>query len=777
MEIVMRTSYGYFSEDGCEYVITRPDCPRPWVNHFGNKQYSVTITHTGGASSMCSLYGYFRLTWYIPRYDESGRYVYLRDNDTKNYWCTTYAPMREPLEHFECRHGLGWTTFVIEKYGIRTEHTVFVPVNGPVEIWIIKIKNLSKRTRHLSLFPFVEWTLDEAIQGIDDLTYAAGTDAWFEPETDCAVVSRRFPYRFAYARAFMTMDVKPDGYDLNRASFIGSGRTLRNPISVEKGKTGQSSSYAEISVGVLSKSFTLKSHTTTTFTVMIGMAQTRNERIKLRKKWLLNGKPEIELQQVKNFWERMSNIAHIQTPDKALDRYVNRWLVKHVYTLGGTMCVRGAGTGYRNYIQDGIGMLYVDPAISRQILLDALRYQLESGECFMWIYFDEREPRGPSHVDTKVWLVYLICGYVRETGDTNILQQKIPFWKTKRKSTVIERLYLILDKCWQDRGKHGLSLVGGGDWNDNLTGMGQKGRGESTWMSFAVLWAMRQAVDLLLYIGNKTKASLLNKRIEILQKALHKYAWDGDRYIMGYTDNYDKVGARNSPQVKLFLLPQVWAVLSGAATEEQKKKMWKLINKHLETEYGPLLMERPYTRIDRSIGKITFLAQGMNENGPAYSHATAFKLLADTMCGYGNILYEDLLKLLPYSHDSKITLAEPYVLSNFYRPPAVPKKYGVTHRSWTTSTPNWLIRVILEGMMGINATYSGIRVNPVLPQKWTSCLVRRSIRNTIYEFTIKNPHHVEKGITKVFLDGKKLPSNIIPYMKDRKKHQVTVVME
>lgn len=312
----------------------------------------------------------------------------------------------------------------------------------------------------------------------------------------------------------MTMDIKPDGYDLNRASFIGTGRTLRNPISVEKGKTRQSTSYAEISVGVLSKSFTLKPSITTTFNVMIGMAQTRNERIKLQK-MVLNGKHEIELQRVKNFWNRMSDIVYIHTPDKALNRYVNRWLVKHVYTLGSTMCVRGAGTGYRNYVQDGIGMLYINSAISRQILLDALRYQLESSECFMWIYFDGREPTTPSHVDTKIWLAYLICGYVRETGDTSILRQKIDFWKSTRKSSVIERLYLILDKCQKERGKHGLSLIGGGDWNDNLTGMGQKGRDGSTWMSFAMLWTMRQAVDLLLYIGNKTQASLLNKRIKI----------------------------------------------------------------------------------------------------------------------------------------------------------------------------------------------------------------------------------------------------------------------
>jgi cellobiose phosphorylase len=204
--------------------------------------------------------------------------------------------------------------------------------------------------------------------------------------------------------------------------------------------------------------------------------------------------------------------------------------------------------------------------------------------------------------------------------------------------------------------------------------------------------------------------------------------------------------------------------------------MWRLINKYLESDYGPLLMERPYTKVDRSIGRITFLAQGMNENGPAYSHATAFKLLADSMCGYGDILYADLLKLLPYTHDSRITLAEPYVLSNFYRPPAVPRKYGATHRSWTTSTPNWLIRVILEGMMGVKAGYDGIRVDPVLPRRWGECWIRRCIRGTIYEFTIKNPHHVERGVAEIYVDGEKSSSNIIPYMKDGKKHQVIVIM-
>ena len=318
--------------------------------------------------------------------------------------------------------------------------------------------------------------------------------------------------------------------------------------------------------------------------------------------------------------------------------------------------------------------------------------------------------------------------------------------------------------------------MGAGDWNDNLSGMGRGGRGESVWMSLAVLWALREVAELADRIGDGKNAAKLRRRAGILRKALHTHAWDGDRYIMGYNDAYMKVGSRKSSQVNAFLLPQVWSVLSGAATPEQEKKLWRVVDTKLTSEYGPLLQDKPFTKPDPSIGGVTFLAQGMSENGPAYSHGTSFKLVADGMAGRGDALYADLLRLLPYTHDPEVTLAEPYVLSNFYRPAAVPRKHGATHRSWVTSTPSWTIRAVVEGMMGMRTTYDGIRIDPAVPRAWRTCRIRRRVRNATYELEIENPDGVESGVREVRLDGKPLTDNLVPFQDDGEVHQVSVVL-
>lgn len=768
--------YGYFSKDGNEYVITRPDTPRPWYNRIGNGRYALVISQTGGGYAVAGDEHRWLLNWYVPRYDESGRYLYVHDDDSGSFWSVGYVPVRARLDRFECRHGLGWTTLVGEKRQIETSMTVFVPVDEPVELWRIAVTNKSRSRRNVTLFPFLDWTIEDVPQHVDELVYAATSDGRYEKSTRSLVYARRNASKFNFLYGFMMSDRAPNGWDTNRASFVGAGRTLANPRAVEQGRCSNTPSYAEVSVTAMNLRLNLKPGETVHLNIMAGKTESAAERRRWRRKFFENGGVDRALELVKDYWWVVQNQVEIQTPDGMLNTYVNKWLLKHVGVMAGTPAVRMLNIGFRNYIQDAMGVLFINPSDARRHIVKSMHCQLASGDCpISWSAGGM--PHGkPRHVDTKVWLVLAACSYIEQTGDFSILKEKAPFLDDKRQTTLLDRIHLVIRKCWKDRGMHGLSLIGHGDWNDNLTGMGREGKGVSVWMSEAVLWAIQKVAQLLEQTGDKAGVARLTKMATQMSGAINKHAWDGDRYIMGYTDHGRIVGGRKSPQVQMFVLPQSWAILSGAANAARCRKVVSSVKRFLSSEYGPLISNRSFSKKDESVGSITFLARGMSENGPVYSHAAAFMLCAYAEAGAGDLLYRDLMRLLPFTHDPAKTLAEPFVVSNFYRPAVVPRKHGATHRSWTTSTPNWLIKAVVEGMLGFKVEYGEIIFDPCIPRKWQKCRIKRNVRGVSFDVRIENPDGVEHGVREVWLEGERFAGNRVPFPESGKFFNVKVVM-
>lgn len=754
-----KSRYGHFSEDGSEYIITRPDTPRPWYNRIGNERYSVIMSQCAGGYAIAGDDYRWLLNWYVPKYDESGRYLFVRDNDDGSFWSASYAPVRARLDSYECRHGSGWSTFTACRAGIETKMTVFVPVDEAVELWDITVTNTSERKRNITVFPFLDWTMDDEAQKVDELVYAAESDGWREEETNSVIFGRRLPERFQHQHGFMSLDCPVNGWDSNRAAFVGAARTLACPAAVENGSCTNTPSYAEVSITAMHKRFSLKSGQSFRLSVMAGKCNEMEERQRLRSKFFAPDGVKNALSAVKTGWAGIQDRLEIKTPDPALDLFVNKWLNKHVYTLGATNSVRIQTVGFRNRLQDVMGMSLIDPAGARKLLVTAMKYQFKSGECPLnWSL--GKAPHGrPRHIDAKIWLVLATVFYIRQTGDFDVLKEEAVFMDEAKETTLLDKLLLALDRTWKERGAHGLSLIGEGDWNDNLNGMGRAGRGESVWMSEAVLWALEEMKALLEKLPGKSQYNEIAKRAGVLRTALNSHAWDRDRFIMGYNDDGMVVGGRKSEQVKLFLMPQSWAILSGLVSGERADRVVRTVESGLFSPYGPLIMDRPYSEPDRSVGSITYLAKGMSENGPVYSHAAAFMLCAYAAAGAGDLLYRDFMALLPLSHDPAVTLCEPFVMPNFYRPDAVPRKAGATHRTWTTSTPHWLLRAVVEGMFGLKADFDALIVDPVIPARWKKCSIKRRMGGAILNVNISNPGKVQRGVKEIRLDGRLLSGN------------------
>jgi cellobiose phosphorylase len=603
--------FGHFSSDGTEYVVTTTATPRPWYNRFGNADHSIVISHTAGGYAIAGDAHRFQLNWYVPRYDESGRYLYLRDDDSGRYWGGSYAPVRRRLDRYECRHGHGWSTFVSGQDGIGCEYTVFVPLDGPVEMWHVTLTNLSRRPRRVTAIPFVEWTIDDVPQSLDDLPYMAHSDAGYDATTHSVWASKRQTTEYRFFRAFLAADFRPDGWETNRTAFVGRDRSLANPRAVERGELDGEPCEAELAIGALAKRFRLKPGGVASFNVISGLARTRGERAALRRRFLAPGRPERELARLKRFWGRMPERFSIRTPDRALDRYVNRCLVPHVYKQGSSNAIRPIRIQFRNQMQDALGMAILAPGHARRLIFRLMKFHCSSGDALNWMSYGADWPQKPEHVDTKLWIVYSTAAYIRNTGDFAILKHRERFYDDPRPTSLLDLINLAIEKSWRDRGMHGLSLCGRGDWNDSLDGMGRRGRGVSVWMSEALHLALVEGAELASRTGDRRRARLLAARARQMRAAINRHGWDGRWYLMGYTDDGRPVGSHRSREGRIFLMTQIWAVISGVATPERRRKLFRSVDRLLQTDYGARLNDRPFTRPDPSIGSVTFLQQGL----------------------------------------------------------------------------------------------------------------------------------------------------------------------
>lgn len=153
--------YGYFDEEQREYVITRPDTPAPWVNYLGSPKYGAIISNNAGGYSFAGSGADGRILRYIfNHFDEPGRYLYIRDNDSKDYWSASWQPVGKDLLAYksECRHGTAYTKMIADYSGIHSEALYYVPLDKEYEVWDLRLENQSDVTRSLTVTGYAEFT-------------------------------------------------------------------------------------------------------------------------------------------------------------------------------------------------------------------------------------------------------------------------------------------------------------------------------------------------------------------------------------------------------------------------------------------------------------------------------------------------------------------------------------------------------------------------------------------------------------------------------------------
>lgn len=787
--------YGHF--EGREYVITRPDVPASFTNYLGLENFVTVISHNAGGYSFYRTPQYHRITRFRPNgvpKDRPGHYVYVRDDDTGEYWSLSWQPVGGDLtaHHYETRHGLSYSKFKCERGGISGTQTLFVPLGDDCELWDVRLENHSGRARNLSVFGYCEFSyhhIDMDNQNFQMSLYAAGSryvDGIIEHELHYETDS------FQY----FTAGFEPDGFDAQRDAFIGIWNSETNPEAVAAGRCSSSQGTTGNPCGALMKRVTLKDGEKTRLLWILGEGGEQNAR-EARAKYTRDGAVDKAFAALGRWWDKKSAAIRIDTPHPEMNLLINTWTlyqaeINVLFSRFASFIEVGGrtGLGYRDTAQDAMCIPSAEPDGCRRRLLQLLNGQTSQGyglHLFQPEWFDPEDKdafRSPTIVpsfdpktmihgiedvcaDDALWLVAAVCEYVRETGDKAFCSQVVPF-ADGGEATVYEHLKRSLDFTASQTGKHGVALGLRADWNDCLN----LGGGESAMVSFLHVWALGHFVELARWLGHAEDAERYHTLQEQTIHQCEDVLWDGAWYRRGFTASGRVIGSDQNAEGKVFMESNTWAVVSGTAPPERARSAMDAVDQFLYTDYGLMLNAPSFTAPDDELGFVGRVYPGVKENGAVFSHPNPWAWAAECMLGRGSRAMRFYDALCPAKQNDILDLrrAEPYSYCQFIMGKDHPLQ-GQANHPWMTGTAGWAYFAVTQYMLGIRPDYDCLRVDPCVPADWKEFSVTRRWRGAEYRIDIRNPKGVEKGVVSMTQDGKAVdtvhpvPENSISFVE------------
>ena len=795
--------YGYFDDINREYVIERPDVPVSWTNYLGVKDLCAVISHNAGGYVFYKQAEHQRITRFrqngVPL-DRPGHYVYLRDDETGEYWSISWQPAGKDLgkAKYQCRHGLSYSRFSCDYQGIAAEQTLFIPLEDDVELWDVRIGNKGDKPRKISVFAYVEFSfhhIEIDNQNLQMSLYASGSSY------RDSVIEYDFFYE-PWTYHYFTADAEPDGYDCLRDRFLGVYHTEANPSAVEKGSCAGSSELGGNHCGALHKKLTLAPGEDTRLLFLLGVGP-RAAGQKMREKYKVPGSVDKAFADLGEYWRRKWSVFQCKTPHPGLDTMINTWTLYQAETcvvwsrFASFIEVGGrTGLGYRDTAQDVMSVPHTNPGKVKQRLVELLRGQVSAGyglHLFEPRFFDpdraetpafksptvKPEPDRASLIhgikdtcsDDALWLIPSICEYVKETGDRSFFDQIIGF-ADGGEAAVYEHMKRALDFSAEQVGPTGICKGLRADWNDCLN----LGGGESAMVSFLHFWAIQAFLEAARYLGRREDAAKYAALAEKVRSACEEQLWDGRWYIRGITAKGAKIGSRANAEGKVHLESNSLAVLSGAASEERGRLCMDAVDQYLYSSWGIHLVWPAYGSPDDDIGYVTRVYKGIKENGAIFSHPNPWAVIAECRLGRGDRAVKYYDALLPYNQNDKIEIreAEPYSYCQFVMG-RDHTAHGRARHPWLTGSGGWAYTAVTHWILGVRPGFDGLTVDPCVPMDWPGFAVTRQWRGATFKITVRNPRGVEKGVSSMMLDGKPL-SGPIPPQTPGSVHEVEVEM-
>ncbi|MCR6492712.1 GH36-type glycosyl hydrolase domain-containing protein [Cellulomonas sp. P24] len=812
--------YGHFDDEAREYVITTPHTPYPWINYLGSERFFSLLSHQAGGYSFYRDAKMRRLTRYrynnIPA-DEGGRYFYI--NDGGDVWTPSWMPVKADLDHFECRHGLGYSRITGERRGLRVETLFFVPIGEDAEVHKVTLTNTSDAAKSVTLFSYLEFALWNAQD--DQTNYQRNLsigEVEVEPFTGTSsAIYHKTEYRERRDHyAVYGVNAETAGFDTDRDTFVGAYNSLGEAAVPFAGASANSVASGWYPIASHSLEITLEPGASTSYTFVLGYVENpadekwapadeaagilplqvinKTRAHELLARFATTEQTDAAFDALVAYWTDLLSGFSVTSGDEKLDRMVNIWnQYQCMVTFNMSRSASyfetgiGRGMGFRDSTQDLLGFVHLVPERARERILDIAATQLPDGSAYH--QYQPLTKRGNHDLgsgfnDDPLWLVAGVAAYIKETGDVAILDELVPFDNDDALAApLFEHLTRSFTFTLNNRGPHGLPLIGRADWNDclNLNCFSSEpgesfqttenqagGVAESVFIATMFVLYGEQYAELAERRGLADVAAAARAAVAEVRAVTLADGWDGEWFLRAYDFYGNKVGTDEKPEGKIWIEPQGFAVMAGIGTEKPAdggpsvaERALASVNTMLATDHGMVLQYPAYTSYQIELGEVSTYPPGYKENGGIFCHNNPWVIIAETVVGNGARAFDYYKRIAPAYREeiSEVHRLEPYVYAQMIAGKEA-VRHGEAKNSWLTGTAAWNFVAVSQYLLGVRPEYDGLVVDPCLGPEIPEFTVRRRARGATYVITVRNSGGKGARLT---VDGTPIEGTIVPY--------------
>lgn len=745
--------YGFFSDDGKEFIITNPFTPRPWVNVISNGDYSIIVSQTGGGFSFRNNAEQNRLTrLYMDLIkDNWGKYFYIKDRNDGSYFSTSLKPMMEGYDKYQVTVGIGYTKFLRIQNGLEVETTMFVSPDKPMEYVLIEIKNLRDEKRELDVTSYFEWAPGIAYDNHREY-HKLFTTIDFDTPLNAMIVSKCL-YGFPDNKGrynnddwphygFLAASEKVSSYDGDKEAFIGMYQDESHAKGMKEKELSNSKGRFGDPCGALRCPISLNKKEEKAIVFTIGLANKEGEDYKELIKYTTIKDAENDLEKVHVFWKNLLEKDIVKTNDDRFDFFTNTWskyqaISCRLWAKAAYYQISG-GIGYRDQLQDSLVFLQSNPELTKKQILLHAEHQFFKGDVYhWWLTIHSWGPRGNCS-DDFLWLPFAVIEYINETGDYKIIEEKARYVDSDQQDTLYIHIKKAIFRSIELTSPRGVPLMGDHDWNDGLSAVGHDLKGESFWVSEFLYDILNKLESIIDYEKDDEFKRVVLEKKELTKKTFNEYGWDGEYFLQATNDYGELIGSHTCKEGRVFLNPQIWSVISDITTADRKKMAMEAVSKYLLKDYGALLLYPAYEHPNSEIGYITRYAPGLRENGGVYTHAATWASWAYALMGDHERAYQAYLGINPINRTKDIDTfkSEPYVTPGNSDGPISPY-YGRGGWSWYSGSAQWMHNVAVKAILGIKGDSHGIYINPCLPKEMDGYSYQRMFNHSKVNILVK----------------------------------------
>ncbi len=796
-DLLYYNGLGGFTQEGDEYVIhlkEQQNTPAPWVNIISNPHFGFTVSESGSGYTWYKNSRENKITpWTNDAVsDAPGEVIYISEKETGQVWTSTPLPIREE-ESYTVRHGFGYSIFEHNSHGMKQRLIQFVPVDETVKISILNLKNISRKSRKLTLTYYVRPVL-----GVTDQTTALHVQT-SATRAGTLMVENKYNVEFDDKICFVDTSINERTVTGDRHEFFGTGG-MKDPEALFREHLSDTLGSGYDPCTAIQVDVMLEPNENKDIVFLLGMAK-KMDVDSIANHYKSVKKSTDAFLEVKNFWKDKLTSVQVTTPIESMNLMLNGWL--HYQVISSRLWGRtgfyqsGGAFGFRDQLQDVLSLAHFWPDITRsQILLHA-KHQFIEGDVQHWWHEPSGKGTRTRFSDDRLWLPYVVSEYIRISGDESILNEQVSYLespvlsefederygnptKTQEEGSIYEHCIKAIEiSC--EFGRNGLPLMGSGDWNDGMNRVGNDGFGESVWLAWFLIVTLESFIPFCQEKGDSEKVQDYSQIMTQVTEAIEQNAWDGNWYRRAFFDDGTPLGSIKNEECKIDSLAQSWAVISGTGDSARAKIAMSSLEEHLvHREEGLIkLLTPPFDKGPQDPGYIKGYIPGVRENGGQYTHAASWVIIAFALLGEGDKSLELFELINPINHTDNLReysryKVEPYVIAaDVY---SVYPHVGRGGWTWYTGAAGWLYRAGLEYILGFKKNGTALVIDPCIPSTWKEYKMSYTYNQGTYEITINNPEGVNKGVKKISVDGKISACNRIELVDDQRTHVVEVFM-